>query len=212
MATSAEPPAGRHPAERFPIVRVRDGAAKASSDLLAAEEPLEIRLDGERVVVTMRTPSPGRDAELALGFLLGEAIVAAEDVARISECTGSSAASPQMVDVRLWPGAPRADGWQRSFYTSSACGICGKASIEAVRLVAEPVPDGPAIESTTLTALPETLRTAQRVFERTGGLHAAGLFERTGDLLLLREDVGRHNAVDKVVGRAAMDRLLPLHD
>src|SRR5438132_11585342 len=116
MATTTEPHAGRptggtRPTERFPIVRVRDGAAKASSDLLAAEEPLEIRLDGERVVVTMRTPSPGRDAELALGFLLGEAIVAAEDVARISECTGSSAASPQMVDVRLWPGAPRADGW-----------------------------------------------------------------------------------------------------
>src|SRR2546425_7943409 len=195
MATKAEPYAGRptggaRPTERFPIVRVRDGAAKASSDLLAAEEPLEIRLDGERVAVTMRTPSPGRDAELAFGFLLGEAIVAAEDVARISECTGGSAplggsaASPQSVDVRLWPGSAPAEGWQRNFYASSSCGICGKASIDAVRLAAEPVPDGPVVESETLSEMPEALRAAQRGFERTGGIHAAGLFNRAGAPLI----------------------------
>jgi FdhD protein len=194
------------PSERFPIVRVRDGRERPSSDLLATEEPLEIRLEGAQVAVTMRTPSPGSDAELALGFLLGEAIVEPSEVARISEC------GDDVVDVRLWPGSNPAEGWQRSFYTTSSCGICGKASIEAVRLAAEPVPNGPVIESDTLSALPEALRAGQRVFERTGGLHAAGLFERSGELIILREDVGRHNAVDKVVGRAAMEGLLPLRD
>jgi FdhD protein len=214
MATAAEQPgttAGR-PVQRFPIVRVRDGAARPSSDLLATEEPLEIRLEGQQVAVTMRTPAPGRDAELALGFLLGEAIVGAADVARIQECTGAAEASSPYVDVRLWPGASPAAGWQRSFYTSSSCGICGKASIDAVRLAADPVPAGPVVESGTLAKLPEALRASQRVFERTGGLHAAGLFERSGELIVAREDVGRHNAVDKVVGRAAMGGSLPLHD
>jgi FdhD protein len=159
----------------------------------------------------MRTPTPGQDSELALGFLLGEAIVDAADVARISECTSESG-DAEVVEVRLRPGARPAEGWQRSFFSTSSCGLCGKASIDAVRLAAEPVPDGPVIESEMLSALPETLRAAQRVFERTGGLHAAGLFERSGELIILREDVGRHNAVDKVVGRAAMDGLLPLRD
>jgi FdhD protein len=211
MATTADqraalPASSGRPAERFPIMRVRAGVVRASSDLIATEEPLEIRLEGDQVAVTMRTPSPGRDAELALGFLLGEAIVGPAEVARISEC------GDDVVDVRLWPGSTPAEGWQRSFYATSSCGICGKTSIEAVRLAAEPVPDGPVIESEMLSALPEVLRAAQRVFERTGGLHAAGLFERSGDLIILREDVGRHNAVDKVVGRAAMDGLLPLRD
>jgi FdhD protein len=197
---------GGRPSERFPIVRVRQGVASRSSDLLAGEEPLEIRLDGQPLAVTMRTPYPGQDAELALGFLIGEAILGKEDVARISEC-GADA-----VDVRLRPGSSPAEGWQRSFYASSSCGICGKASIDAVRVAAEPVPAGPTIEGETLSSLPEALRAAQRVFERTGGLHAAGLFERSGELTIVREDVGRHNAVDKAVGRAAMDGLLPLHD
>jgi FdhD protein len=197
---------GGRPAKRFPIVRVRDGRAEASSDMLAVEEPLEIRLDGRQVAVTMRTPGPGRDSELALGFLLGETIVEPGDVARISECASDT------VDVRLWPGATPAEGWQRNFYASSSCGVCGKASIDAVRFASEPVPDGPVVESGTLAEMPEALRAAQRVFERTGGLHAAGLFDRSGELLIVREDVGRHNAVDKAIGRAAMDRLLPLHD
>jgi FdhD protein len=201
--------AGR-PAERFPIVRVRDRRAEGASDMLAVEEPLEIRLDGNEVAVTMRTPAPGNDAELALGFLLGEAIVALDDVARISEC--GSTPDGGIVDVRLWPGASAATGWQRNFYASSSCGICGKASIDAVRVAAEPVPDGPEFEHDALIGLPEALRAAQRVFERTGGLHAAGLFDQSAELKILREDIGRHNAVDKAIGRAAMDRLLPLHD
>jgi len=110
------------------------------------------------------------------------------------------------------PGEQPAGGWQRDFYATSSCGICGKQSIEAVRAAAAVVPDGPQVTSATLSALPDALRAEQRVFERTGGLHAAALFTAAGDLIAVREDVGRHNAVDKLVGRAAMDGLLPLHD
>jgi FdhD protein len=219
MAATAEPrspkeeagPVPARPVERVPIVRVRGREASGGSDMVAGEEPLEVRLDGERVAVTMRTPVPGEDAELALGFLIGEAIVDPADVGRIKECR-SSGGDGGVVDVRLWPGAKRSDGWQRSFYATSSCGICGKASIDAVRLAAPPVPDGPPIEAEVLAALPEKLRSAQRVFERTGGLHAAALFGASGEPVVVREDVGRHNAVDKAVGRAAMDGLLPLHD
>jgi FdhD protein len=202
---------GGRPSERSPIVRVRDGAAKRASDLLAAEEPLEIRLGGEPVAVTMRTPMPGQDAELALGFLLGEAIVKHADVARISECR-SRAQDGGLVEVALRAGTRPAHGWQRDFYTSSSCGICGKASIEAVRVAAAPVPDGPCVSAAALSGFPDSLHGAQRVFARTGGLHAAALFTPAGELQILREDVGRHNAVDKLVGRAAMDGRLPLNE
>ena len=130
-------------------------------------------------------------------------------MANITECR-SDEGDGGVVDVRLRPGARPATGWQRNFYATSSCGICGKASIEAVRQAAEPVADGPEVGAETILGLPETLRGAQRVFERTGGLHAAGLFEPDGLLVTLREDVGRHNAVDKVVGRAALDGRLPL--
>jgi FdhD protein len=204
-----EPPGGR-PSERSAVVRVREGRTKRAQDLLASEEPLEIRLGGEQVAVTMRTPAPGQDAELALGFLLGEAIIEAGDVRRISECR-SPHADGGIVDVTLRPGSRPASGWQRSFYATSSCGICGKTSIEAVKLAAPAVPDGPQVTAGALSSLPDALRAAQRVFERTGGLHAAALFTPEGKLEILREDVGRHNAVDKLVGRAAMDGLLPLH-
>jgi FdhD protein len=182
---------------------------------VAGEEPLEIRLEGEPVAVTMRTPTPGHDAELAIGFLLGEAIVAADQIARVRECR-SGDAEGGIADVWLRPGARPAHGWQqdrqRSLYATSSCGVCGKASIDAVRLAADPVADGPAIASEVLTALPGALRSAQRIFDRTGGLHAAGVFESSGRVLIAREDVGRHNAVDKAIGRAAMDGLVPLSD
>jgi FdhD protein len=209
MATS-ETTAGR-PTERMPIVRHRDGQATRGSDLVAGEEPLEIRLEGEPVAVTMRTPVPGQDAELALGFLLGEAIVTPDQVARVSECR-SDGSEGGTADVRLWPGAEPAPGWQeqRRFYATSSCGICGKASLEAVRLAAEPVPDGPVIAHSVLSEMPDALRSAQRVFDRTGGLHAAGLFDASGAVQIAREDVGRHNAVDKTIGRAGMEGLLPL--
>jgi FdhD protein len=196
---------GGRPLERVPVVQVRAGAARGAADAVAAEEPLEIRLDGERVAVTMRTPVPGEDAELALGFLLGEAIVEMPSVARVVECRSETGADGGVADVRLRPGAQPAPGWQRRFLTTSACGICGRDSIEAVRVAAAPLEAGPRIEAGVLGALPGALRARQRTFARTGGLHAAGLFTADGRPAVLREDVGRHNAVDKVVGRAAMD-------
>lgn len=206
----AEPSGGR-PTERTAIVRVRDGVVARESDVLVAEEPLEVRLDGEPVAVTMRTPAPGEDAELAVGFLTGEGIVASADVARVVECR-SGTGGGSAVEVRLRPGAEPRSGWQRSFYATSSCGICGKASIDAVRLAADRPAPGPAVTAAVLSSLPGALREAQRVFERTGGLHAAGLFTAGGELVVEREDVGRHNAVDKAVGRMALDARLPLSD
>jgi FdhD protein len=193
-------------------VRVREGVARGASDAVAAEEPLEIRIDGERVAITMRTPVPGEDAELALGFLLGEAIVDMDEVARVVECRQVADGDGATADVRMRANARRAPGWQRSFYATSSCGICGKESIEAVRVAAAPLPAGPQIDTAVLAALPDELRSRQRTFERTGGLHAAGVFSADGDLVALREDVGRHNAVDKVIGLTAMQGLLPLHE
>ncbi len=198
---------GGRPAERRRVVRVRDGRVAEGPDFLAAEEPLEIRLDGVQVAVTMRTP--GHDTELAVGFLVGEGIVRPGDVAGVTECR-SEEGDGGVADVRLHPGAAASAGWQRNFYATSSCGVCGKASIEAVRVAAGPVPDGPVVDVAVLESLPGRLREAQRVFDRTGGLHAAGLFSAGGDLVTLREDVGRHNAVDKVVGRHALDGDVPL--
>jgi FdhD protein len=198
---------GGMPSERIRILRVRDGAASEVTDVLASEEPLEIRLGGEQVAVTMRTP--GNDTELAVGFLLGEGIVRPGDVDRVVECR-SDGGDGGVADVRLRPGAAPSAGWQRNFYATSSCGICGKASIEAIRQVAEPVGDGPVVEPKVLLGLPDALRSAQRVFDRTGGLHAAGLFAADGDRSLIREDVGRHNALDKAIGRAVLDGELPL--
>ncbi len=219
MATSADlqpptgpnvgPPevAGGRPSERTRVLRVRDGASMEIADVVAAEEPLEIRMNGEQVAVTMRTP--GHDTELAVGFLLGEGIVRPGDVAGVLECR-SDEGDGGIADVTLRPGVEPAAGWQRNFYATSSCGVCGKASIDAVRQAAQPVGDGPVVGADVILALPDVLRQAQRVFDRTGGLHAAGLFDLSGTLEILREDVGRHNAVDKAIGRAALADLLPL--
>jgi FdhD protein len=209
-AFAPERPGGR-PSKRVPVLRAKGSSAQREADDVAAEDPLEIRLGGEPVAVTMRTPAPGEDIELAIGFLTGEAIVAPEDIERVVECR-SEPGEGSAVDVRLRPGVTPSDGWQRSFYATSSCGICGKASIDAVRVAAAPIPPGPEIQAAILRSLPDRLRAAQRVFERTGGLHAAGLFDPSGDLLVLREDVGRHNAVDKVIGWAATNDRLPAHD
>jgi FdhD protein len=198
---------GGRPAERRRVVRIRDGRVEEGPDFLAAEEPLEIRLAGGQVAVTMRTP--GNDTELAVGFLIGEGIVRPEDVAGVAECR-SDEGDGGVADVRLAPGATARAGWQRNFYATSSCGVCGKASIEAVRVATDPVGDGPVVDTATLQTLPNTLREAQRVFDRTGGLHASGLFTADGDLVTLREDVGRHNAVDKVIGHHALAGDLPL--
>ncbi|MFI6358284.1 formate dehydrogenase accessory sulfurtransferase FdhD [Streptomyces sp. NPDC050743] len=197
------------------VLRIRDGAPSARPDTLAAEEPMEIRVGGRPLTVTMRTP--GDDFDLAAGFLAGEGVVhAAEDVTGIRYCAGATADGGNtynVVDVALAPGValPEAS-LERNFYTTSSCGLCGKASLDAVRMatrwsVAEdPLSVGPEL----LASLPGKLRAAQKVFDSTGGLHAAGLFTADGELLCLREDVGRHNAVDKIVGHALRSGLLPL--
>ena len=184
------------------------GAAEHRADLLAVEEPLEIRVEDKPLIVTMRTP--GDDIDLAAGFLFTEGLLAGlEDVHEIRMCDENVAA------VTLRPGCALASGpaaAARNFLSTSACGVCGKDSIEAIRVrstfdvAADPVRVSPAV----LAALPDRLRDAQRVFSRTGGLHAAGLFTADGTLLVLREDVGRHNAVDKVAGWALRSGRVPL--
>jgi FdhD protein len=201
---------GGRPTEKARIFRVRNGSMEAATDFVAAEDPLEIRLGGEAVAVTMRTPAPGEDTELAVGFLVGEGILEPRSIAQVVECGRGSDGSA--VDVRLRPGESAAPGWQRSFYATSSCGVCGKASLDAVRLATEPLPAGPPLQASVLKALPDARRDAQRVFERTGGLHAAGLFTAAGEPVVVREDVGRHNAVDKTVGRLALDGRLPAND
>ncbi|OBF29422.1 sufurtransferase FdhD [Mycobacterium sp. ACS1612] len=200
---------------RYRIVRVADGVASARPDSLAAEEPLEIRVSGRPLTVTMRTP--GNDFDLARGFLVSEGVVATEsDVAAIRYCAGATADGANtynVLDVVLAAGVPLPDvSVERNFYTTSSCGLCGKASLDAVRTISRwRVADDPLrLNADTIATLPDKLRSAQRVFDRTGGLHAAALFDSTGELLCVREDVGRHNAVDKVIGWAFDDRRLPL--
>jgi len=182
---------------------------------LAAEEPLEIRVAGRPLTVTMRTP--GQDFDLAAGFLVSEGVVCqANDVAGIRYCPGAvdeGGNTYNVVDVVLSPGVPPPDpSLERNFYTTSSCGLCGKASLDAVRSTAAwSVRDDAVVVNPRIVAeLPDRLRAAQQIFARTGGLHAAGLFSADGRLLCLREDVGRHNAVDKVLGWALRDGRLPL--
>ena len=206
--------------ERRRVVRVRDGAVSERPDTLVAEEPLEIRLNGRQLAVTMRTP--GDDFALAVGFLVSEGVVAAaEEVARVAYCVGATqdgANTYNIVDVALAEGVSVPDiTLERNVYTTSSCGLCGKASLEAVRTSARwPTAEGSAsplrVTPQVLSGMPDTLRAAQRVFDRTGGLHAAALFTPGGELLDVREDVGRHNAVDKLVGRAHQQGGLPLSD
>ena len=203
---------------RRPVVRVVVGAEPARRiDTLAAEEPLEIRVAGAPLAVTMRTP--GHDVELAAGFLVSEAVIAAAEEFRSAiHCggpgTGGAINEYNVLDVALAPGVtPPSPEVTRNFYTTSSCGMCGKASIDAVRTVsrfdvrADPV----SVDPERIVALPDRLRAGPAVFEKTGGLHAAALFDAgSGELLVLREDVGRHNAVDKVIGWALLHGRLPL--
>jgi FdhD protein len=181
------------------VVRLPDGAAER--DRVAVEEPLEIRIGGTPVAVTMRTP--GHDEELALGFCLSEGL--APRAARLPD---DFAANTVEVDA----GDFDATQLQRSFYTTSSCGVCGKGALEAVAVEAPRVESQLRVPFSTIAALPGTLRSAQAAFEATGGLHATGLFTAEGRLLHAREDVGRHNAMDKVIGRAFLEGRLPLAD
>jgi FdhD protein len=194
------------------LLRVGEGVVQWRGDDVVAEEPLEIRIGGMPVAVTMRTP--GNDFELANGFLLTEGLVQRpEQVRSMQTCAWKSSGELNVVDAVLSDDAPRFDASQaRSFYTTSSCGLCGKASIEAIRTRAQwEVRDDPLrVSAAMLRSLPARLRDAQRLFERTGGLHAAGVFDAQGRAVCVREDVGRHNAVDKVIGWAAIERRLPL--
>ena len=204
--------------------KVRQGKDQRENDVLAVEEPLEIRLAYDRngvavqrsVSVTMRTP--GNDSELAAGFLLTENIISSrEEIEEISQVFSEKGGSYEqnVVCVRLVSGKKIDLGrLDRHFYTTSSCGVCGKASLEALRLTSRfPItPAQPVFHSHTVHRLPDILHSTQSVFESTGGLHAAGLFDREGNQQVIREDVGRHNAVDKVIGHELLSRRLPLSD
>jgi FdhD protein len=192
-----------------PIKRVENGSALAEQDLLAVEEPLEILLNGRNVAITMRTP--GNDQDLAAGFLFTEGIL--RDAAQISGIQADARKNRVNVSLEDESGVDF-ERLERHFYLSSSCGVCGKASIQALEAVGCPVlpRDRPRIDPAIIHKLPETLRTKQAVFDRTGGLHAAALFDATGQLLNVREDVGRHNAVDKLAGAAFLEGKVPLND
>jgi FdhD protein len=216
--TSGKPRRGSKTKTRVRVVE--EGSMRVRPDTLATEEPMEIRLLAgdvkQTVAVTMRTP--GADFELAAGFLYGEGIVnSTDDIGKISYCIDSDLDAEQqynIVNVEL-RGNRGYDlrPLERHFYTTSACGVCGKASLEQLELRGCPViPPGPTLTAQTIYGLPEKLREAQGLFDATGGLHAAALFDKNGQLIALREDVGRHNATDKLVGWALLEGRLPLSD
>jgi len=206
----------------------QEGDLRRFQDYLVAEEPLEIRVGGAPLTVTMRTP--GHDLELAAGFLFTEALIQKrEQIASLTEGAAEKPEEPPSEPNAGSPGTPRAAGnlvqvelagtefererMQRNFFAASSCGICGKASIDAIRVRGIPPPNPEfRFDPNVLCTLPEKLRAAQTIFGRTGGLHAAGLFSAEGELITVREDVGRHNAVDKIVGWALLEGRLPLSE
>lgn len=200
---------------RRPVLRVASESTRKRPDTLAAEEPLELRLTGQPLTVTMRTP--GHDIQLAHGFLLTEGVIdTVEDVAAARYCDSpgpDGRNTYNVLDIHLAPGvAPPDNSVQRNFYTTSSCGVCGKAALDAVRLRTHhsPAADPVVVDAAALATFGDKLRAAQRVFDSTGGLHAAGLFTPDGTVLAVREDVGRHNAVDKVLGWALLQDHIPL--
>jgi FdhD protein len=185
------------------VLRYSHDQTAETEDLLAIEEPLEIRVGGRPVSVTMR--SPGHDDELSAGFLLTEGIISRpQDLARIDQ-------AENVADATLGPGvALDFDRLTRHVFASSSCGLCGKATIQAIQTQFRPIDSSLVIDARTILALPPKMRAAQATFDRTGGLHAAALFDADGQLIVMREDVGRHNAVDKVLGHALINELVPL--
>jgi FdhD protein len=200
------------------VLAVRDGRVVRRPDRLAGEEPMAIRVAGPGqapvdVAVTMRTP--GHDAELAVGFLVSEGLLTPPDLADLTVEVGDpgDVATPEnQLTVRIRRPFDPAAVPARAFVANASCGICGKASLDDVAIRCEALPSGLRVAAAVVAALPDRLRAGQAVFERTGGLHASGLFDPAGTLLAVREDVGRHNALDKLVGAAALAGELPLHD
>lgn len=198
------------------VLRVRSSGAELFRDVVAVEEPLEIRVAGpgappDRVAVTMRTP--GHDEELAVGFLFGEGLIDGREHLHQAPRVGRPQVPDpdQVVTVELSRGFDRGL-LSRNFYVTSSCGVCGKAALDFVEVAVPPLAGDLVVPGATLLALPERLRAAQATFAATGGLHATARFDRYGALQCLREDVGRHNAMDKVVGRALLDGDLPLRE
>lgn len=199
---------------RKPVVHYGPDGTRRRPDSIAMEEPLELRVNGKALAVTMRTP--GHDVELAHGFLHTEGVIGGPDdilSARYCDSRDDEGRNTyNVLDLALAPGVAAPEvGVERNFYTTSSCGVCGKASLDAVRLKSRhsPLDDPVRVALGVLAGLPDALRTQQQVFDRTGGLHAAGLFTAEGEQLVVREDVGRHNAVDKVVGWALLQGLIP---
>jgi FdhD protein len=198
------------------VTRVHGANRVRATDCAAAEEPLEVRLHGHPFAVIMRTP--GADRELAAGFLFAERVVTSTDqLGTIEYCTDPAADHPEnVVNVTLVNGSgaavERALAERRQVTTNSSCGLCGRQSIESLRAEGPPLEADWSVTRSTVSSLPDRLRAAQRTFDATGGLHAAGLFTADGRLVELAEDVGRHNAVDKVIGRMLMREALPLSD
>jgi len=200
---------------RRPVRRITADGETSRPDSLAVEEPMEIRVGGRPLAVTMRTP--GNDIDLAHGFLLTEGVIGSrQDISVARYCDGvdeQGRNTYNVLDVTLAAGvAPPAASVERNFYTTSSCGVCGKASLDSVKLSSRysPAADTSAVTTAVLANLPDKLREAQKVFDSTGGLHAAGLFTAAGELLVAREDVGRHNAVDKAIGWAVQASRVPL--
>lgn len=198
------------------IVAITAGQTSERTDRLAAEEPMEIRAGGpgqeaKAVAVTMRTP--GGDFELAVGFLFTEGLLVPSDLEKVSYCEDLDDDEQifNIVTVRLNRAFDH-EVLKRNFYANSSCGVCGKASLEDLEVRCEPVAGGPTVSAETILGLPDALRAKQAVFEQTGGLHAAGLFTADGKLVALREDVGRHNAVDKVIGEQVLTSNVPLSE
>ena len=206
------------------ISEIRGQSQQSRQDQVAVEEPLEIRLgyetpDGRTessISITMRTP--GHDAELATGFLFTESIIReSDDIAFVKPCgpPAPDSGNTNVVRVELESGVDvDLDRLERHFYTTSSCGVCGKTSIDALRVsgAKDPASDNTRFDRKILTALPDTLRAAQRIFDETGGLHAAAAFSTAGEIVVIHEDVGRHNAVDKVVGTLLSEGMLPAND
>lgn len=190
------------------------GLDNETEDWVAREEPLEIRVKGESIVVTMRTP--GHDKELAIGFLLAEGVITnSSDVLEIAYCQqGEASLHKNILNVFLSPEVEiNLDRLKRNVYASSSCGLCGKASIESLQNIFEPLNKIETVISVDkILTLAQKLRAKQSTFDKTGGLHAAGIFDRNGELLVLREDIGRHNAVDKILGHLFLKNRMPLED
>jgi FdhD protein len=212
MATAAQPL--RRNTSNVHVVAMNDGVRSERTDTLAAEEPLEIRVQGPEqeqrpVAVTMRTP--GGDFELAVGFLFTEGLIVPADVSRVAYCDTLPGEDQQYNVVSVSLHRPfDFDLLKRNFYATSSCGVCGKAALDDIEVRCAAVAVGPTVAAEVVLGLPDALRKAQKVFARTGGLHAAGLFTPDGTLTSVREDVGRHNAVDKVIGEQVLAGRMPL--